>query len=33
MSKRKELTAEPNVRVDDIMAAREGKRTFFFFFL
>jgi hypothetical protein len=25
MSKRKGLTAEPNVRLEDIMAAREGR--------
>jgi len=25
MSKRKTLTAEPNVRIEDIMAAREGR--------
>jgi len=26
MSKRKTLTAEPNVRIEDIMAAREGRK-------
>ena len=26
MNKRKALTTEPNVRIEDIMAAREGKR-------
>ena len=26
MTKRRELTAEPNVRIEDIMAARDGKR-------
>lgn len=26
MSKRKDLTAEPNVKIEDIMAAREGRR-------
>jgi len=25
MSRRKALTAEPNVRIEDIMAAREGR--------
>lgn len=27
MSKRKALTAEPNVRIEDIMAARDGSFT------
>jgi len=37
MSKRKALTVEPNVRLEDIMAAREGKnfkkkvKKFYFF--
>lgn len=26
MSKRKDLTAEPNVKIDDILAAREGRK-------
>jgi len=29
MSKRRALTAEPNVRIEDIMAAREGKIFFY----
>jgi hypothetical protein len=28
MNKRKALTAEPNVRIEDIMAARDGKTMF-----
>ena len=26
MTKRKALTAEPNVKIEDIMAARDGKK-------
>lgn len=41
MSRRKELTAEPSVRVEDIMAARDGKnfkvnfsyKNLFYFYL